>query len=153
MPFARLLALTTVLSVLPLAATAQTAAPAPTAPQVPLTQNATTAEPNMQALTPPKPTAAGMPHWSEFPQVPKNVPTAADFAGRVHKEEADNDVIAAIGRSIVWEQFHPDAIAAAADAQIDPSKLAPIDPELTPAQTEALAKSLRDQVTPPPMAQ
>jgi hypothetical protein len=152
MPFARLLALTTVLSVLSPAAMAQTTA-GPAAPQVPLTQNATTAEPDMQALTPPKPTAAGMPRWSEFPHAPKNVPSVADFAARVHKEEADKGVVAAIGRAIVWEPFHPDAIVAAANAQIDPSKLAPIDPELTPAQTEALAQSLRAQVTPPPLAQ
>ena len=164
MPIARLLVLTTVLAVTPLAAAAQTTAPQtttvpqtvaaqPAPPPVQTTQDVTVKEPNLQALTPTRPTTDGKPRWSEFPKVPKNVPTVADFAGRVRKEEADSGVIDAIGRSIVWEKYQPDAIAADANARIDPAKLAPVDPELTPAQTEALAQSLRDQVTPPPLAQ
>ena len=162
MPFAPCLVLTTALAVLPMAATAQTNAPQTTAASasaqpaplpVQTTQDVTVVEPDMQALTPAKPTTSGKPRWSEFPRAPKNVPTVADFAGRVHKEQADSGSIDSIGRSIVWESYQPDAVAADANARIDPAKLAPVDPELTPAQTEALAQSLRDQVTPPPMAQ
>jgi len=157
MPFIRCLALTSVLCIAPLAATAQTTASqasAQSAPvQAPRTQDVTVAEPNMDALKPPARPAMTQPHWSEFPKAPKNVPSVADFAGRVHKEQADSAALDAIGRTIVWETYQPDAIQADANARIDPSKLAPVDPELTPAQTEALAQTLRAQVTPPPVAQ
>jgi len=157
MTFARLCLLTTFVCALPVTALAQTAAPSPAqspAPvQPPMTQPVTVVDPNMDALTPPTPSSSVRPRWAEFPLVPKNPPSLADFAGRVHKEDADSTVLDIIGRSIVWEIYQPDAIAAAANAAMDPSKLVPIDAEMTPAQTEALAKSLRDQDVPPPLAQ
>ena len=170
MPFARLCLLTIVLCALPVSAVpveagAQAAAPSsssvsgqpaaakPIPPQPATTQNVTVVEPNMGALTPAKPSAAGKPHWSDFPTAPKNVPPVTSFAGRVTKEEADKATLEAIGASIVWERFQPDTIAASANAQLDPNKFKPIDPEMTPEQTEALAQSLRAQDTPPPVAQ
>ncbi len=154
MLFIRSLALTSVLCVLPLAATAQTAAPqAPAQPQPPMTQDVKVAEPNTDALKPPARPAMTQPRWSEFPTAPKAPPTAADFAGRVHAAQSNSATLQAIGRTIVWEPYQPDAIQADAKARIDPSKFAPVDPELTPAQTEALAQTLRSQVTPPPVAQ
>ena len=169
MPFARFCLLTTVLCVLPLTALAQaqgqgqgqsagkasssSASAASAVPQPATTQTVTVVEPDMGALTPPKPPTAGKPRWSEFPQAPKNVPPLSAFAERVHKEEADKAALEAIGASIVWERFQPDTIAATANAQLDPSKFKPIDPEMTPDQTEALAQSLRAQDTPPPVAQ
>ena len=157
MTFARLCLLTTFVCALPVTALAQTAASSPAqspAPvQPPMTQPVTVVDPNMDALTPPTPSSSVRPRWAEFPLVPKNPPSLADFAGRVHKEDADSTVLDIIGRSIVWEIYQPDAIAAAANAAMDPSKLVPIDAEMTPAQTEALAKSLRDQDVPPPLAQ
>ena len=110
-------------------------------------------EPDMGALTPPKPSTQGTPRWSQFPKAPKYVPAVSEFASRVNKEEADKATLQAIGASIVWEPFQPDTIAATANAQLDPNKFKPIDPEMTPEQTEALAQSLRAQDTPPPVAQ
>lgn len=157
MSFARLLVLTSALLGLPVAVVAQTAstpAASQAAPvQAPTTQDATVVEPNTDALKPPGRPVMTMPKWSEFPKAPKNVPTIPDFAGRVHKEEGDSAQLDAIGRAIVWEKFQPAAIAADANARIDPAKITPIDPELTPAQTEALAQSLRTQATPPPLIQ
>jgi hypothetical protein len=122
-------------------------------PQPATTQSVTVVDPDMGALNPPKPTTAGKPRWSEFPQAPKNVPPLSAFAERVQKEEADKAALEAVGASIVWERFQPDTIAATANAQLDPNKFKPIDPEMTPDQTEALAQSLRAQDTPPPVAQ
>ncbi len=154
MTFARLCLLTTFVCALPVTAVAQTAAtPSPAPAQPPMTQPVTVVDPNMDALTPPTPSSGVRPRWSEFPLTPKNVPSLADFAGRVHREETDSTVLDTIGRSIVWEIYQPDAIAAAANAAMDPSKMVPVDAEMTPAQTEALAKSLRDQDVPPPLAQ
>ncbi len=129
------------------------ASSAESVPQPPTTQDVTVVEPNMDALHPPKPETAGQPRWSHFPKSPTNVPGLSEFATRVHKEEGDKAMLAAIGASIVWERFQPDALAAAANAQLDPNKFKPIDPEMTPEQTEALAQSLRNQDTPPPVAQ
>ena len=169
MPFARFCLVTTVLCALPVTALAQTtassqasvsgqgstqpAAPQPAPVQPATTQNVTVVEPDMGALTPPKPSSAVKPRWSDFPKAPKNVPPLSAFADRVHKEEADKAALEAIGASIVWERFQPDTITATANAQLDPNKFKPIDPEMTPDQTEALAQSLRSQDTPPPVAQ
>ena len=169
MPFARFCLVTTVLCALPVTALAQTtassqasvsgqgstqpAAPQPAPVQPATTQNITVVEPDMGALTPPKPSSAVKPRWSDFPKAPKNVPPLSAFADRVHKEEADKAALEAIGASIVWERFQPDTITATANAQLDPNKFKPIDPEMTPDQTEALAQSLRSQDTPPPVAQ
>ncbi len=155
MSFARLLVLTSVLSVSPAAAMAQTAAaPAqPSTTQPSMTQNVTVVEPNTDALKPPQRPAMTAPKWSEFPKAPKSVPTVPDFAGRVKKEESDSAQLDAIGRAIVWEAYQPAAITADVNARIDPAKMGPIDPELTPAQTEALAQSLRSQAAPPTVVQ
>jgi hypothetical protein len=154
MSFIRSLVLTTVLLIAPVAAMAQTGAPAPAvSPQPPMTQDVTVVDPNMDALKPPPRPAMTQPRWSEFPVAPKAVPTVADFAGRVHKELADNAVLATIGRAIVWEAYQPGAITAAVNAQLDPSKFGPIDTEMTPQQTDALAQSLRAQATAPAVAQ
>ncbi len=161
MTFARLLVLTSALAVLPVVASAQAAtqtttqstAQAATPVQAARTQDVTVVEPNTDALKPPQRPAMTAPKWSEFPKAPKAVPTVPDFAGRVHKEEGDSAQLEAIGRRIVWEKFEPTAITADVAARLDPSKMTPIDPELTPAQTEALAQSLRAQAAPPPVAQ
>lgn len=157
MSFVRPLVLTAALSVLPAVALAQTAPAAPPAPATPApaptTQNVTVVEPNTDALKPPPRPVMSMPKWSEFPKAPKAVPTVPDFAGRVHKEQGDSAQLDAIGRSIVWEAYQPAAISADVNARLDPAKMGPIDPELTPAQTEALAQSLRAQAAPPPVAQ
>jgi len=167
----RLILTASVLSLAPVSAMAQataasgtdvTAQPAPApsgpasagpAPAAPLTQSVTVTEPNMDALKPPAPPAMTMPRWSEFPQAPSDVPTVAEFARRVHAEEAARATLDSLGRAIVWETFEPAAIAAAASAQIDPSKLGPIDAEMTAQQSDALAQSLRDKATAPPVAQ
>jgi hypothetical protein len=165
MSLARLLMTTAAFGLIPLTAwsqatsvpgtdaTAQPAPPAQAASAAPMTQNVTVAEPDTAALKPPPPPAMTMPRWSEFPVAPANVPTVADFAQRVHAEEAARATLDAIGRTIVWEIFEPAAIVAAANAQIDPSKLGPIDAEMTAQQSDALAQSLRYKATAPPVAQ
>jgi len=164
MPFARLCLLTTVLCLLPITvmpvkagaqatASSSSSASAQPVPQPATTQDVTVVEPNMGALTPARPSTAVKPRWSDFPKAPKNVPPLSAFADRVNKEEADKAALEAIGASIVWERFQPDTITATANAQLDPTKFKPIDPEMTPEQTEALAQSLRGQDTPPPVAQ
>ncbi len=160
MPSIRVLLLTILACLLPAAALAQTApaSVSPSAPQtVPpppvLTQDVNVAEPDANALKPPAAPANTMPHWSEFPRTPKNVPTVKDFASRVRAEEASSAQLDAIGRAIVWEAFEPAAITAAINAQIDPVKMGPVDEELTAEQSEALAKALRGKATAPPVAQ
>lgn len=127
--------------------------PAPV--QTTQTINPVPPEPNLSALKPPAvnaPVVGGMPHWSEFPVAPKDVPTLAEFARRVHAEEANAAAQDAEGKTIAWEAYHPDSIAAAANALIDPAKMAPVDSEMTPAESEAFAKAARDKATAPPVA-
>ncbi|MGZ3297814.1 MAG: hypothetical protein ACXU8O_02265 [Asticcacaulis sp.] len=121
------------------------------------TQSVTVAEPDLSALKPAAPGTApanpNMPHWSEFPVAPTNVPKAPEFAQRVQAQEQNRAELRAGLAAIQWEAFQPEAIKADAQAQIDPSKLAPVDAEMSPEQTEALAQSLRAEATPPPVAQ
>ncbi len=152
MPSVRSFLIAAVVGLLPSLALAQATAPAPQTSAA-MTQNAPVTEPDMGALKPPPPPAMTMPHWAEFPIAPKDVPTVSDFAKRVHTEEDYRAQLDTLGRAIVWEVFEPNAIAAAVNAQIDPSKMGPVDQELTSQQSEALAQSLRDKATAPPVAQ
>lgn len=122
-----------------------------------LTQPVNVPEPDTNALIPSAPGSApanpAMPRWSEFPVAPTDVPAVGEFAQRVHTQEQNHAELVAGLRTIQWEPYQPAAIKAEATAAIDPSKLAPVDSEMTPAQTEALAQSLRTEATPPPVAQ
>ncbi len=138
----------------PVPAIANAPAQTPGPVQTTQTLNPVPPEPNLAALKPPSvdaPVAGGMPHWAEFPIAPKDVPTLAEFARRVHVQEANSAAQDAQGKAIAWEPNQPDSIAASANALIDPAKMAPIDSEMSPQESEAFAKAARDRATAPPV--
>ncbi len=139
----------------PVPAIANAPAQAPGPVQTTQTLTPVPPEPNLSALKPPPvsaPVTGGMPHWSEFPIAPKDIPTLAEFARRVHVQEANSAAQDAQGKAIAWEPNQPDSIAAAANALIDPAKMAPVDSEMSPQESEAFAKAARDKATAPPIA-
>ncbi|HVZ29941.1 MAG TPA: hypothetical protein VG839_06075, partial [Asticcacaulis sp.] len=61
----------------------------------------------------PSPSLESMPHWSEFPVVPTDVPTAADIKQRVDMQTAARDQLRTEFSALQWDKFEPDALVAA----------------------------------------
>jgi hypothetical protein len=101
---------------------------------------------------PPSPSLSTMPHWSEFPVPPTDVPTAADIKERVDAQIVARDLLRAQFRALPWDAFEPEALAAAIHAQINPAMLTPVDAPMTAEQLESMGAALRAKAAPPPIA-
>lgn len=100
----------------------------------------------------PSPSLNTMPHWSEFPVVPTDVPSALDIKARVEGQVAFRDQLRTQYSALKWDAFQPDVMAAAIQANIDPTKLVPVDPALNSQQLDSLGAALRAKAAPPPLA-
>ncbi len=94
-----------------------------------------------------------LPRWSEFPAPPENVPSAADIRLKVNTMAGKGRQLRANASTIVWDNYAPDQLAAQFNKLVESRYLVTVDPELTPAQLDAFAASLRAKAVPPPVAQ
>ncbi|HYF23717.1 MAG TPA: hypothetical protein VD929_10010 [Caulobacteraceae bacterium] len=89
------------------------------------------------------------PKWSQFPAVPQNVPTLAEFSSRVEGLEAAQTDLTTSASRLEWTLANTEGWAAQARTQIDPALARPVDPNQA-AETEAFARALRELAVPPP---
>jgi hypothetical protein len=92
------------------------------------------------------------PRWKDFPRGPEATPPPAEIARRVAGlEQAQADLLHTAA-GLTWTLSGTAAFAEAAHAQINPELATPPPPDQG-AQIESLARSLREQATPPPKPQ
>lgn len=91
------------------------------------------------------------PRWSQFPAAPENVPSMADFAGRIGTLEGEHADALAQAQAIRWTLSGTERWASEARDLID-LRLAQPAPADQPAQTEAYAQQMRAMAAPPPPA-
>lgn len=91
------------------------------------------------------------PKWSEFPAAPTEVPQPSQFAARVQDVEAAEAELVRAAAGIEWTLSGTEAWAASARALVDPDLSSPVSAQQA-ADTEAVAKKLRERATPPPIA-
>ncbi len=89
------------------------------------------------------------PHWSQFPAVPKNVPTVAVWNTEAKGLDADQAQLLHEAADLHWTLHDTDQWAAQARLLIDPA-LALRAPPNSAADTEAFAAKARALATPPP---
>ena len=92
------------------------------------------------------------PKWSEFPPPPKDVPTPAQIRQQVVALKATAEQLQKTADALPWELKAPDAMAAAANARIDPVLGAPVQTGVDKVAVESLAARLRARAEPPPVA-
>ncbi len=106
-----------------------------------------------QAATPaPSRPLNTLPHWSEFPVAPTDVPTASEIKQRVAGQLVLKQALNMQFNSLSWDAYTPDALATEARNQIDPVKMNPVETPLTASQMESLGAQLRAKAAPPPLA-
>jgi hypothetical protein len=115
--------------------------------------NGAWAQGETQAVSPPPTRPLNtLPHWSEFPVAPTDVPKAAEIKQRVENQMALKQALNAQFNSLTWDVYAPDALATAARSQVDPAKMGPVEVPLTTSQMESLWTALRAKAAPPPVA-
>lgn len=101
-------------------------------------------------LTPATPVNT-MPRWSEFPTPPKTATPLSEFAARVRTLNQAGAQLTYEKSQIHWPTITPEDLHAQILAKIDPARMAPIDPPMTPQQIEAFAAKQRARAAPPPV--
>jgi hypothetical protein len=91
------------------------------------------------------------PRWKQFPRGPQPTPPPAEVARRVAGLEQAQAELLHTAAGLTWTLSGTAAFAEAAHAEINPELAAPPPPDQA-AQIESLARSLREQATPPPKA-
>jgi len=91
------------------------------------------------------------PKWSEFPAVPQNIPTLAEFATRVEGLESAQTRLQTDASRLEWTLANSEGWAEQARSLVDPAMARPVSPDQA-AETEAFARRLREMATPPPPA-
>jgi hypothetical protein len=91
------------------------------------------------------------PRWSQFPAVPENVPTLAEFARRVNQLESEHGAFLSEAHRLRWTLRGTETWARQARAEIDPRYARPA-PANSVAETEAYARAMRALAAPPPPA-
>lgn len=92
------------------------------------------------------------PKWSQFPPPPTDVPTPAQIKQQVVALKATAVNLQRTADALPWELKEPDAMAASANARIDPVLGAPVEAGVDNAAIENMAARLRARANPPPVA-